>query len=794
MVARPDRGLIAARSGPDALRQRVRDRILARLEPHDEFAVEALATLGPDLDDRAEASLRAVPGGYLEPAVELAGPTIALTANQPGLLVTLADSYYLMDLGEGADMLGFRGGIRPHHAAGGAPLAAWWYGPFFQLLWVRSADALALINHLLDHAATIRAGAVPPPGNDTPGLDLDLPGAGIRRCAGDRETWRWYRGGTTAPPPCVSALLAVERWADHLLDVVQVPISAVIELMLRDCRNLAMPGLAVGLLVRHPELAGSQLDRWLARPELWRLEADRSVGEGPGTLHIQGPDPADLHGREFRGLEMGDVAAEMTVQAALDGDHDRLAVLAAIGDELVRRAADLAAGRDDAEQQVAIAGRWAAMLRPENYQPVESEDGITFVFQSPSDVAQDLADSHERLERSMTALRLQTTYTSPTVWDAPTDTLITDLTAARQFADDPPPGPVHPADAIAAVAAAAIAAHARNRAEVPDVDLRWAAGVLAEVAAHPWAEARITPESRYRMGADRSAAAALPALLLPEFNHIRPGMNALEEALARCGDSIPDEVRMIFAQAAAPVWTAPCGPGGTACRHQVLWSAVLRGLRDCQLGAWDQVGQRRLIEPLAEPYDQALPRVQTERLLVNRLTSPLIAAADAARSGSCVAQEASRILDVLLTAHRRGAVRWAEKNYGPPSGDEHGPAIARVLAEMAAAGSTQPLAGHIRAFTRQSPHALAELLHDLAITFTYHDALRQALPAAWRPVMETALDEMESTSDLPADRHWSARALAGLIPAPEPDLADADPDTSIEDARKPGRPRTPSAS
>ena len=112
----------------------------------------------------------------------------------------------------------------------------------------------------------------------------------------------------------------------------------------------------------------------------------------------------------------------------------------------------------------------------------------------------------------MTALRLQSTYTSPTVWDAPTDALITDPAAARQFlAGHPSPSAVHPADPIAAVAAAAIAAHARGRAEVPDDHLRWAAGVLVEVAAHPWAEARSTAESRYRMGADRSAAAALPA-------------------------------------------------------------------------------------------------------------------------------------------------------------------------------------------------------------------------------------------------------------------------------------------
>jgi hypothetical protein len=778
------RGLIAEGAGPHALRQNVRDRILARApEPGDEFAVESLALLGPDLDDRAEVFLRAVPAARLDPVVERAGPTIAMAAHQPDLLLALAGSYYLMDPGQAASMRGILGGVRSHRGTASGKLAAWWYGPFFSLLCARPADALAFINRLLDHAATIAAGGVPPPSADTAGLDLDLPGVGVRRCAGNGETWQWYRGGTTAPYPCLSALLAVERWADQLLDEVHVPVSGVIELLLRDCHNLAMPGLAVGLLVRHLEQAGNQLDRWLARPELWRMEADRAVGEGPGTLHVQGPDPADLHSGARRGMDFGGVAAEITVQAALDGDHERLAVLAAIGDELVRRAADLAAGREDARKWAAIVARWAAMLHPQNHHPVQSEDGITFVFQSPGDVAENLASSQESLEGGRTALRLQITYynRSP-VWDAPTGTLIADLAAARQLAADPPPGPPHPADAIAAVAAAAVTAHARGRAAVPAEDLQWAADALVEVATHPFTDAISSEWSRYSMGADRSAAAALPALLLPEFDHIRPALADLEEALCRTGTSVPDEVRIIFARAAAPVWAAPCSPSGT-CRHQVLWSAVLGGLRDCQLGAWDQAGQRRLIEPLIGPFDQALPGVETERLLVNRLTSPLIAAAQAARSGSCVAEEADRLLGVLLTAHRRGAVHWAEENYGPPN-DENGPATARILAEMAAAGDTQPLAEHVRAYTRQSPHALAELLHNLAIAFTYDDELRQAVPRAWHPVMDAALDEMEATPDLPTDRHWSPVALGGLIAAPEPTLTDADPDSSIERARQ----------
>lgn len=519
--------------------------------------------------------------------------------------------------------------------------------------------------------------------------------------------------------------------------------------------------------------------------QAWHMEAARALGEGPGTLHVQGPDPADLHGRDRRGLRFHDVAAGMTVQAMLDGDQDRLAALAAIGDELIERARDLTGGDSDAGQRTAIAEGWAAILHPENHHPELTEDGgVSFQYQHPGDVAQNLAGRRESLQRSMTALRLQSTYARFPVSAAPTDTLAADLAAARDLADNPPPdGPLHPADPIAAVAAATVVGHAQGRAVVPDDDLRWAADVIIEVATHPWADGISSESSRYPMGADRSAAAALPALLLPAFDAIVPDPGDLEEALRHTGASLADEVRMTFARAAAPVWAAPCSPAGT-CRHQILWSAVIGGLRDCQLGAWDQAAQRRLIEPIGEPFAETLPGVGTEQLLVNRLTSLLIAAAEAARSDSCVARQAQDVLGPLLAAHRRGAAYWAEKNYGPPGGDQHGQAAARVLAEMAAAGDTQPLAEHVRSFTRQSPHALAELLHNLAITFTSDDALRHNMPGAWRPVMEAALDEIEASPDLLTDWYWSGMALAGLIAAPEPDLADTDPDAAIERARE----------
>lgn len=98
--------------------------------------------------------------------------------------------------------------------------------------------------------------------------------------------------------------------------------------------------------------------------------------------------------------------------------------------------------------------------------------------------------------------------------------------------------------------------------------------------------------------------------------------------------------------------------------------------------------QYRFIEPLAEPFDRGLLSAsrQDRAAAGEPPYKTAIAAAKAAHRGSRVAQEANCILDVVLIAHRCGTAHWAEKNYGPSSGHEHGPATARILAEMAAAG------------------------------------------------------------------------------------------------------------
>lgn len=343
---------------------------------------------------------------------------------------------------------------------------------------------------------------------------------------------------------------------------------------------------------------------------------------------------------------------------------------------------------------------------------------------------------------------------------------------------------LNPADPIAAVAAAAVVAHAQGRAIVPSDALRWAADVLLEAAATRSHVDMMSSESMvYPWGADRSAAVALPALLLPPFKSLRLDRGTIERGLHSCATSLFDEVRVALVLGAAPVWAAPCEQArqSRVCRHRLAWAAARSGLRDCRLGDWNRETGDRLSEPLNEPYEDSLPTVETSHLLLNRLTAPLVVAAQAARSDSCVAGAAQRLLQILFAAHRRGLDHWAREDYALPA--HHRQSVARVLIEAAIAGDVDSITNHIRLFVSNA-RALDHFLRDLAIVFTHDSTLRPALSTIWRRVMTTALDALDAGADLGSDRDWSDRALAGLLPAPRIGTSEGDPDRTWEEARQ----------
>ena len=226
------RGRATSHRQPDRLRQEVRDAILTDDPPlYDNFAVEALATLGPDLDDRAETWLRAVAQerpDNLNPAVESFSVSVSMSQARPELLLHLAEAYYI-ELPDPADKWGgghmledgirdFQHGLWPGI---GVSAAAWYYGPFLRLLNVRPIETIGFINRMLNHAANFRVRKMHSYrdlGDQSQGLEgvrLDLTGSGVRLFVGDSHVWAWYRGTSVGPYACMSALLAVERFIDH---------------------------------------------------------------------------------------------------------------------------------------------------------------------------------------------------------------------------------------------------------------------------------------------------------------------------------------------------------------------------------------------------------------------------------------------------------------------------------------------------------------------------------------------------------------------------------------------------
>jgi hypothetical protein len=357
----------------------------------------------------------------------------------------------------------------------------------------------------------------------------------------------------------MSALLAVERFADHLINALNMPPGTVVPLLLRDCHNLAMPGLIVGLLVRHLGKIGDLLDPWLTHPSVRQLEIARATREG--HLHVQGPDAQDVVGRDRRRLTPRDVAAEMTLRAMVAGDQARLDALAAAGDRLLANARADAEGDSDPNDRLVVAEGWASVFRPENYHTHRMPDGsIVVQYEPPEAVATALAPTAAQLTVGNEALRLQSTYSDyehPDDW--PTDTLLADIAIARRLAADPPLlGPLHPQDPVAAVAAAAIVSHALGSVTVGYDDLQWAADTILAAAVNPDVDDMSYESTMYPMAADRAAAKAVPSLLLEAFDNLTIHQTDIHDALTALATSLFDEVRTALVGGCAPVWTAPC--------------------------------------------------------------------------------------------------------------------------------------------------------------------------------------------------------------------------------------------
>jgi hypothetical protein len=768
-----------------------RERREVPREVTDDTFLELLALLGKDLGEEGEGVLRRVAEDapwHLAPAVEELLTGRAVASYGRGLLAALTEAYYLdeEEAGSGFDEEGIRG----HHWRGFVtPLFAWYRGPFMPLFQTDLIAGIAVLNRMLNHAAKVRGRTLASLGNpwghapedalDAYKLELTVAGA-ASTYYGDSQTWYWYRGTGVGPYPCMSALQALERVCDQVLQA-GVPPDRLVAALLDGCENLAMPGMVVGLLTRHVERAGRLLDPFLGDPRIWELEFARAVSESSGLA----ASSEGIVEPERRRWSLREVASWLVFNA----DANRTAELRSVGEQLIAAAERLVAGEDvdsdpDAEDvsgdsdvsYVTRVRNWASSLDRETY-TVHEEDGKLYIQSEPPDDVQAALEPGSRdLQRGQEAIRLVWKYeTEPRAHpdkaaSFSADELVQDLAIAKTLLADPPSlSATGTWDAPIAVAAAALQAHFVRGLALPPGEIEFAVETVLAVAegADPPSEFEFS-ESYFEQGSDRVAARVVPLLLLPQAEAVvEDGQQAasrervLEDA-RRLAQAIALETRLHLARGLDPLWVTPCS--AETCHHEFALSVALDAARDCVLGEWDSSTQNRRIELLEDPLDGAIRHVADDAIYVGKLDPAIRALAVAATSSTCVSDIAKRNLVALLDAQRRGLLADDRMDHR----GSHALVAARALLTLAAAGDEAPLEEHLAAYA-DSGGLLSSFLHALAAAAEENDRLAAAGGDCWPQIIRQVLGFHAAGRAAFDDHHYGETTLAALMPRPMSD-------------------------
>ena len=761
-------------------RRRRRSRLDLPRELRDDDLLEQLALLAADLGDDGAALLRRVAAdapNQLAPAVEQPFTGHGLATFDVQLLIDLADAYYLDDRDEDDGYSGLRDdGIR-HHRSGPllGPLAAAYRGPFLALLGADLPAGVAWLNRMLNHAARARVQILSRPRwgepiepGDHNVTELDITGD-RRRYVGDSSVWMWYRGTGVGPFPCMSALQALEVVCDQYL-AGGVPPGAMVRLLLDGCENLAIPALAVGMLIRHLERVGSDLDPFLSEPAVWHLEFARTTHESSGLA----ARTAGIIAPERRRWNLRDASARL----ALAADDDRADELRMIGRRLVARATELEGHPADSEElseELAVVRGWAGSLDRDCYRTTETEHG-SFIEQVPdATVAARLAASSAELIRGQQAMCIHMRYTErfdmhATQRPMGQAELLADVAIARDLMDSPPTlGPLGIYDAPAAVAAAALEAHFVNGIDVPDDDLTWSARVLVELMNKLADEgAEDDDEALFGHGPDHAAARGLPLLMHPAAEALRDLLTSdgitsarTSRAVSWIAESASNEARLFLTRAFDPLWSTACSSSGSTCHHAAALAIVEDTARRTLVGHWDQGQERNTRIPLIGPAGPQLEAAGDEELDVTHLSAAIRGAGAAAASTACCRTEAVTLLRATLAAHRRG-MRASE--YGDHHSATHALAAARAVLNLAAASDPTLLFEHLDDYSGQ-PRLLWEFLRALAAAGEETAERAEAARTQW-PVVLDRIVEIAASGACDRSADYGEDVLAAAIPTP----------------------------
>ena len=648
-------------------------------------------------------------------------------------------------------------------------------------------NGVRVLNRLLNHAARVRIRKLTRLDREGASQDFDtaslygieLKLTGARRLyVGDEHVWQWYRGTGVGPYPCISALQALERVCDQFIKS-DIPIGKLVAILMEGCENLAVPGLIVGLLLRHLEDAGALLDPYFTEPLVWRLEFTRVVHES-GMLTAKSED---LVAPERRNWSLREAAMFM----GLSVGEERITEMRVLGETLVSNACRLAGSVHDSEsaetksptgdtesQLVMHARIWASSLDRDSYEVQETEQGICIQARPPDEVMQTLQENHKDVELTNEATRLFVRYfIDPTKEHAEPismDELVADMNTALKLLESPSSYLHNPGDISAMIAAAVLEAHFMNGSVLPNETLSVAAEIVLQIG-----ELKASPRefefegTLHEYGADRSAARVLPLLLLPCAAQLRAvldeqdGRTTFERANRACNNlahAVALEVQLHLARGLDQVWKTPCLESG-CCHHEIGWKVVTETMRHCVLGAWNPDNCQRNILVLNEPFAESLDSADDDSVLVSRLDAAIRAFAPAAMANICISSQAGSLLLALLDAQRRSLLIHEDRNLDDRG--SHSLVTARALLTLARDSDDAAIYEQLDAFADNST-LLYKLLTALSAAAEETPERAATARRLWPNVIQYVLQLNQSGRTPFQGRSYGDWALGSLIP------------------------------
>ena len=320
----------------------------------------------------------------------------------------------------------------------------------------------------------------------------------------------------------------------------------------------------------------------------------------------------------------------------------------------------------------------------------------------------------------------------------------------------------------ALVAAAALEAYLLRGADLPHDVLAFAADTVLRIAEGETRPRQDESQATYfEQGADRSAARALPLLLLPVPAPLRYEFPF--ERAARAGGNlarvVPSEVRLHLARGLDHIWHTPCAEHGR-CHHEVGLRLATETMRDCVLGRWNPGTGRREIVALEEPVNESLANTDGDSIDAYRLDAAIRALAPAATANNCVSKRARVVLLALLSAQERSLL---SHEHDMDHRGTHTLVSARALLTLAEHGDDVAIYPHIDVYAN-NPALLGNLLRGTSAAAEETPDRAAIAQRIWPNIIRHVLELNDSGHAPFQSPHYGDMALASLIPNVIPDF------------------------